>query len=73
MTTITYLTPVVSVIFIYWKLGNYIYEMRRRVTRVITIFCAKRQLKFVQRTMVLILISIGVCFPMVIFTLNVIF
>jgi hypothetical protein len=64
-----YLIPISLIVFMYWKLVRYVKEMSKRVTPVKTLNRAERELKMVQRIVILVTILIAVCFPYTIITL----
>jgi hypothetical protein len=63
MANFAYITPVSLTMFIYLKLVLYVKEMSERVTPVNTLNRAKRELKMVRRTAILVSILIAYCFP----------
>jgi hypothetical protein len=67
MANFAYITPVSLTMFIYLKLVLYVKEMSERVTPVNTLNRAKRELKMVRRTAILVSILIAYCFPYAMF------
>ena len=63
MANFAYLTPVALTMIIYLKLVFYVKRMTERVTPVNTLYRAKRELKMVRRTVILVSILIIYCFP----------
>ncbi|CAF3118595.1 unnamed protein product [Rotaria sp. Silwood2] len=61
--------PILSIIFIYFKLVRYVRRMNSRVTPVNTLSRAKRELKMVQRIVILVAILVILGFPFVLFIL----
>ncbi|CAF1472128.1 unnamed protein product [Adineta steineri] len=59
--------PILLIMFIYFKLVRYVHKMSKRIIQVNTLFRARRELKMVRRTVILISILITVTFPYVIF------
>jgi hypothetical protein len=64
-----YLIPMPMIVFIYFKLVRYVREMGKRVTPANTLLRAQRELKMVQRTVILISILVILGFPYALFLL----
>jgi hypothetical protein len=58
-----YAIPISMIMFIYFKLVRYVREMGKRLTPVNTLFRAQRELKIVQRTVILTSILLILGFP----------
>jgi hypothetical protein len=67
MANFAYITPVSLTMIIYLKLVSYVKKMTERVTPVNTLYRAKRELKMVRRTVILVSILIIYCFPYAMF------
>ncbi|CAF0894969.1 unnamed protein product [Adineta steineri] len=67
LTLCLYMIPVSLIIFIYLKLVRYVKQMRHRITVVNTLSRARRQLRIVRRTIILVTILIAICFVYAIF------
>ncbi|CAF1414182.1 unnamed protein product [Adineta steineri] len=67
VTHCAYIIPVLMIMLIYFKLVRYVREMGKRVTPVNTLFRAQRELKMVQRTVIIITILVILCFPYALF------
>jgi hypothetical protein len=67
MANFAYITPVSLTIFVYFKLVRYIHQMSKRVTPFNTLTRAKRELKMVRRTVILVSILFILCFPYAMF------
>jgi hypothetical protein len=67
MANFAYITPVSLTIFIYLKLVFYVKRMSQHITPVNTLFRARRELKMVRRTVILVSILIVYCFPYAMF------
>jgi hypothetical protein len=61
--------PILSIMFIYWKLIRYVRKMGRNVTggNRNTLIRVQRELKMIRRTVILVTVLIGICFPFTIF------
>jgi len=62
-----YIIPILMIMFIYLRLVRYMKKMSKRVTPVNILSRAKRELKMVQRTVILITILIILAFPYILF------
>ncbi|CAF1026207.1 unnamed protein product [Adineta steineri] len=62
-----YIIPINSIVFIYWKLIQYVREMNKRVTLVNTLLRAQRELKMVYRIVILVSILLILGVPYTIF------
>jgi len=62
-----YIIPMLLVLFIYLKLFLYVKEMSEHVIPINTLVRARKQLKMVRRTVILIILGMTVCFPYTIF------
>ncbi|CAF1227491.1 unnamed protein product [Adineta steineri] len=58
-----YVIPVLTTMFIYFKLVRYVKQMNKRVIPANILLRAHRELKMVRRTVILIIILITVCLP----------
>jgi hypothetical protein len=67
MANFAYITPVFLTMIIYLKLVRYVKAMSVRVTLVNTLSRARRELKMVRRTVILVSILIVYCFPYAMF------
>jgi hypothetical protein len=67
MANFAYITPVSLTMIIYLKLVFYVKKMNERITSVKTLYRAKRELKMVRRTVILVSILIIYCFPYAMF------
>ncbi len=67
MVLCIYVIPILLVIFIYFKLVRYVKHMSKRVTPANTLYRAQRELKMVQRTVILVTILIALGFPYTVF------
>ena len=64
---VSYVIPVSMIMFIYFKLVRYVKEMSKRVTTGNTLSRAQRELKMVQRTVILVTTLVIICFPYALF------
>jgi hypothetical protein len=62
-----YLIPVLIIMLIYFKLVRYVKQMSKRITPVNILLRARRELKMVQYTIIIITILIILCFPYALF------
>jgi hypothetical protein len=62
-----YIIPVSPIIFIYFKLVLYVHGMNKRIIPINILSRAKRELKMVKRTVILIIILITIGFPYALF------
>ena len=67
MANFAYIIPVSLTMIIYLRLVAYVKKMSERVTPVNTLHRAKRELKMVRRTVILVSILIVYCFPYAMF------
>jgi len=64
-----YTIPMLTTVFIYFKLVRYVHGMGKRITPANTLLRAQRELKMVQRTVILISILVILGFPYALFLL----
>ena len=62
-----YIIPINGIMFIYWKLIQYVREMNKRVTLANTLLRAQRELKMVYRIVILVSILLILSVPYTIF------
>ncbi|CAF3381121.1 unnamed protein product [Rotaria sp. Silwood2] len=61
--------PITLIIIVYFKLLRYVHGMSNRITPVTTLFRAKRELKMVERILILVAILVVLGLPYALFTL----
>jgi hypothetical protein len=60
---LVYVIPVCAIMFVYFQLVRYVYQMSRRVIPTNTLSRARRELKMVRRTVILLLILLTLGIP----------